>query len=107
MNAAQRTHDSALSYAPYKYDTDAFIIVGSISKDHLDPSIFTVLTAKSKTPGVALADFAIFKGRWDVATDTFRPPVRLQTKYSMLQPCLFSVLLCSTSTEILVRRSLG
>ena len=64
------------SYVPYKYDTDAFIIVGSISKDHLDPSIFTVLTARSKTPGVALADFAIFKGRWDVATDTFRPPVR-------------------------------
>ncbi|KAF7796016.1 hypothetical protein EIP86_007185 [Pleurotus ostreatoroseus] len=62
------------NYVPYKYDTDAFIIVGSISKDHIDPSIFTVLTAKSKTPGVPLADFAIFKGRWDVATDTFRPP---------------------------------
>ena len=65
------------SYVPYKYDTDAFIIVGSISKDHLDPSIFTVLTARSKTPGVALADFAIFKGRWEVSTDTFRPPVRI------------------------------
>ena len=61
---------------PFKYDTDAFILVGSISKDHLDPSIFTVLTAKSKTPGVALADFAIFKGRWEVSTGTFRPPVR-------------------------------
>ncbi|KAJ3556139.1 hypothetical protein NM688_g2191 [Phlebia brevispora] len=62
------------NYVPYKYDTEAFIIVGSISKDHLDPSIFTVLTARSKTPGAALADFAIFKGRWDVATGTFRPP---------------------------------
>ena len=64
-----------LSYVPYKYDLDSFIAVGSISKDHLDPSIFTVLTARSKTPGVTLADFAIFKERWDVATNTFRPPV--------------------------------
>ncbi|THG96198.1 hypothetical protein EW026_g5594 [Hermanssonia centrifuga] len=62
------------NYVPYKYDTDAFIAIGSVSKDHLDPSIFTVLTAKSKTPGVALADFAIFKARWDVSTNTFRPP---------------------------------
>ncbi|KIP08015.1 hypothetical protein PHLGIDRAFT_88764 [Phlebiopsis gigantea 11061_1 CR5-6] len=62
------------NYVPYKYDLDAFIAVGSISKDHSDPSIFTVLTAPSKTPGVALADFAIFKERWDVADGTFRPP---------------------------------
>lgn len=41
----------------------------------MDPSIFTVLTARSKTDSVALADFAIFKGRWDVADNTFRPPV--------------------------------
>lgn len=60
---------------PYKYDMDAFIVVASVSKDHMDPSIWTVLTAKSKTPGAALADFAILKGRWDVATGTFRPPV--------------------------------
>ena len=63
------------SYIPYKYDTDAFIAAGSLTKDHSDPSIFTVLTAKSKTPGVALADFAVFKERWDVAGGTFRPPV--------------------------------
>ncbi|KAI0703787.1 homogentisate 1,2-dioxygenase [Cytidiella melzeri] len=62
------------NYVPYKYDLDAFIAVGSVSKDHMDPSIFTVLTAKSKTTGVPLADFALFKERWDVATNTFRPP---------------------------------
>ncbi|KAJ3552658.1 hypothetical protein NM688_g4036 [Phlebia brevispora] len=62
------------NYVPYKYDMDAFITVASVSKDHMDPSIWTVLTAKSKTPGVALAEFAILKGRWDVATGTFRPP---------------------------------
>ena len=63
------------SYVPYKYDMDAFIVAASVSKDHLDPSIWTVLTARSKTPGVALAEFGILKGRWDVATGTFRPPV--------------------------------
>lgn len=71
-----RLTDTNNSYIPYKYDLDAFIAAGSLTKDHSDPSIFTVLTAKSKTTGVALADFAIFKERWDVADGTFRPPVR-------------------------------
>lgn len=62
------------NYVPYKYDLDAFISAGSLTKDHSDPSIFTVLTAPSKVAGVALADFAIFKERWDVADKTFRPP---------------------------------
>jgi homogentisate 1,2-dioxygenase len=63
------------SYVPYKYAMEKFINVGSISKDHIDPSIFCVLTAKSKQPGVPLADFLIFSPRWDVASGTFRPPV--------------------------------
>ena len=63
------------SYVPYKYALEKFINVGSISKDHIDPSIFCVLTAKSKQPGVPLADFLIFSPRWDVASETFRPPV--------------------------------
>ncbi|KAI0703786.1 homogentisate 1,2-dioxygenase [Cytidiella melzeri] len=62
------------NYVPYKYDLDAFITVGSVSKDHADPSTFTVLTAKSKTTGVPLAEFLVAKERWDVATETFRPP---------------------------------
>jgi homogentisate 1,2-dioxygenase len=53
---------------------EKFINVGSISKDHIDPSIFCVLTAKSKAAGVPLADFLIFSPRWDVAHETFRPP---------------------------------
>ena len=65
-------HDS---YVPYKYAMEKFVHVGSIQRDHIDPSIFCVLTAKSKTPGAPLADFLIFSGRWDVATGTFRPPV--------------------------------
>ncbi|KAJ3914580.1 homogentisate 1,2-dioxygenase [Lentinula edodes] len=62
------------NYVPYKYDMSKFVFVGSISKDHIDPSIFCVLTAKSKAPGVPLADFLIFSGRWDVGEGTFRPP---------------------------------
>lgn len=60
--------------APYKYDTAHFMTIGSISFDHPDPSIFTVLTSPSDTPGWANVDFVIFPPRWMVAEDTFRPP---------------------------------
>jgi len=59
---------------PLRYDTAHFNTVGSISFDHPDPSIFTVLTSPSDTPGVANCDFVIFPPRWMVAEDTFRPP---------------------------------
>ncbi|KXJ88592.1 Homogentisate 1,2-dioxygenase [Microdochium bolleyi] len=62
------------NYYPYKYDLGRFNTVGSISFDHPDPSIFTVLTAPSDHPGTAVADFVIFPPRWLVAEDTFRPP---------------------------------
>ena len=62
------------NYYPYKYDLAHFNTVGSISYDHPDPSIFTVLTVPTDTPGVALADFVIFPPRWMVAERTFRPP---------------------------------
>lgn len=61
-------------YYPYKYDLGRFNTIGSISFDHPDPSIFTVLTAPSSNPGTAIADFVIFPPRWLVAEDTFRPP---------------------------------
>jgi homogentisate 1,2-dioxygenase len=60
--------------APVVYDTRTFMTIGSISFDHPDPSIFTVLTSPSDTPGVANCDFVIFPPRWLVAEDTFRPP---------------------------------
>ena len=59
---------------PCKYDLARFNTIGSISYDHPDPSIFTVLTAPSDTPGTANMDFAIFPPRWLVAEHTFRPP---------------------------------
>jgi homogentisate 1,2-dioxygenase len=60
--------------APCKYDLSRFNTIGSISFDHPDPSIFTVLTSPSHMPGRANADFVIFPPRWMVAEDTFRPP---------------------------------
>ncbi len=62
------------NYAPYKYDLRHFSPVGAILFDHPDPSIFTVLTAPSETPGTANIDFVIFPERWMVAENTFRPP---------------------------------
>jgi homogentisate 1,2-dioxygenase len=62
------------NYAPYKYDLRRFNTIGSISYDHPDPSIFTVLTSASDTPGTANCDFVIFPPRWLVAQNTFRPP---------------------------------
>ena len=60
--------------APYKYDLTRFNVINTVSFDHPDPSIFTVLTSQSDTPGVANIDFVIFPPRWMVAEDTFRPP---------------------------------
>lgn len=59
---------------PYRYDLRRFNTIGSISYDHPDPSIFTVLTSQSDTAGVANLDFVIFPPRWLVMEDTFRPP---------------------------------
>jgi homogentisate 1,2-dioxygenase len=62
------------NYAPYKYDLAKFNAMGSVSFDHPDPSIFTVLTSPSETMGTANIDFVIFPPRWVVAEHTFRPP---------------------------------
>ncbi len=60
--------------APCKYDLARFNTIGTVSFDHPDPSIFTVLTSPSEVPGRANADFVIFPPRWMVAEDSFRPP---------------------------------
>ena len=60
--------------APYKYDLARFNAMNTVTFDHADPSIFTVLTAPSDTPGTANVDFVIFPPRWMVAEHTFRPP---------------------------------
>lgn len=62
------------NYAPVKYDLTTYCPVGSILFDHPDPSIFTVLTAPSGIEGTANIDFVLFRERWMVMEDTFRPP---------------------------------
>ncbi len=62
------------NYAPCRYELSRFNVIGTVSFDHPDPSIFTVLTSPSNVPGRANADFVIFPPRWMVAEDTFRPP---------------------------------
>ena len=60
--------------APYSYELRRFNVINTVSFDHPDPSIFTVLTSPSEQAGVANCDFVVFPPRWMVAEDTFRPP---------------------------------
>ncbi|KAH9204796.1 Homogentisate 1,2-dioxygenase [Leptodontidium sp. 2 PMI_412] len=62
------------NYIPYKYDLTKFVYQNTVSVDHTDPCINTVLTAKSRDLQAPLCDFLIFGPRWDVAENTFRPP---------------------------------
>ncbi|EKM49770.1 uncharacterized protein PHACADRAFT_201465 [Phanerochaete carnosa HHB-10118-sp] len=62
------------NYVPYKYYLDSFISLSSLTQDHVDLSIWTVLMVCSKTLGVSLANFAFMGERWNVTDKTFRPP---------------------------------
>ncbi|RDW60581.1 putative homogentisate 1,2-dioxygenase-2 [Coleophoma cylindrospora] len=62
------------NYAPYKYDLSKFVSVACGLKEQLDPTVYTVLTAKSKIPGVSLSEFAVFTPKWLNTQNTFRPP---------------------------------
>ncbi len=62
------------NWTPYKYDLALFNCINSVTFDHPDPSIYTVLTAPSSIPGTGNCDFVIFPPRWMVAENTFRPP---------------------------------
>jgi homogentisate 1,2-dioxygenase len=62
------------NYSPYKYDLKKFCCMNSVTYDHPDPSIYTVLTAASADVGTAVCDFVIFPPRWMVMENSFRPP---------------------------------
>lgn len=63
------------SYAPYKYALEKFVALACVVKEQCDPTIYCVLTAKSKVEGVSLMEFSVFSPKWATATNTFRPPV--------------------------------
>ncbi|WP_407636991.1 homogentisate 1,2-dioxygenase [Actibacterium mucosum] len=79
------------NYAPYKYDLRTYCPVGAILFDHPDPSIFTVLTAPSGIPGTANIDFVLFRDRWMVAENTFRPPWYHKNIMSELMGNIFGI----------------
>lgn len=81
------------NYAPFIYDLSRFCPVNSVLYDHMDPSIFTVLTCKSSIPGLAVVDFVIFPPRWMTQEHTFRPPYfhrNCMTEY-MVRRCFQSL----------------
>ncbi|RSM02754.1 hypothetical protein CDV31_010793 [Fusarium ambrosium] len=74
---------------PYKYDLTKFVAQNSTTVDHTDPSINTVLTAKSSDPHVPLADYLWFGPRWDVASNSFRPPYFHRNSATELLACIY------------------
>jgi homogentisate 1,2-dioxygenase len=79
------------NHAPYKYDLRKYNVMGSISFDHPDPSIFTVLTSPSPDAGVANIDFVVFADRWLVGEHTFRPPYYHKNIMSEFMGILYGV----------------
>jgi homogentisate 1,2-dioxygenase len=65
----------SLSCIPYKYALEKFINTAVVDRDQSDPSVYTVLTAKSKITNIAISEVMIFTPKWNVTTNTFRPPV--------------------------------
>mmetsp|Transcript_7931 Transcript_7931/g.17581 ORF Transcript_7931/g.17581 Transcript_7931/m.17581 type:complete len:468 (+) Transcript_7931:110-1513(+) len=59
---------------PFKYDMRLFMAINTVTYDHPDPSIGTVLSSYTASPGLANVDFVIFPPRWMAAEGTFRPP---------------------------------
>jgi homogentisate 1,2-dioxygenase len=60
---------------------EKFINTAVVDRDQSDPSVYTVLTAKSKIPNVAIAEVMVFTPKWNVTTNTFRPPVSYKHEY--------------------------
>jgi homogentisate 1,2-dioxygenase len=87
------------SYAPYKYELERFTALNTATKEQVDPTVYTVLMARSKIPGVSLSEFAVFLPKWLNSTDTFRPPVsiRLDCATPLIKQGLTS---CSTTIGI-------
>ncbi|KAH7134424.1 RmlC-like cupin domain-containing protein [Dactylonectria macrodidyma] len=74
---------------PYKYDLTKFVAQSTVSVDHTDPSINTVLTARSVDPERPLADYLWFGPRWDVASNTLRPPYYHRNSATELLACIY------------------
>lgn len=72
-----------------QYDLTKFASQNATTVDHTDPSVNCVLTAKSRDPNTPLADFLWFGPRWDVASNTFRPPYFHRNSATEFLACLW------------------
>jgi homogentisate 1,2-dioxygenase len=79
LRTAQLTGRHTNSYVPYKYAAEKFVNTAVVDKDQSDPSLYTVLTAKSKMPGVSITDVMVFTPKWCANTNGYRPPVSRET----------------------------
>ncbi|CAG9995621.1 unnamed protein product [Clonostachys byssicola] len=57
----------------FTYVIQSFVNFTNAEKDQADPTVYRVLTAKSKIPGVSLTDLLIFTPKWITISDTFQP----------------------------------
>ncbi|PHH87728.1 hypothetical protein CDD83_8471 [Cordyceps sp. RAO-2017] len=58
---------------PFKYAIERFVNLANANRDQADPTIYCVLTARSRA-AVPLTDLLVFTQKWLTAADTFRPP---------------------------------
>jgi homogentisate 1,2-dioxygenase len=72
-----------------QYDLTKFVAQNTATVDHTDPSVNTVLTARSVDPHQPLADYLWFGPRWDSAANTFRPPYFHRNSASELLACIY------------------
>ena len=61
------------NYCPFKYDLERFSAVNSVTYDHVDHSIYSVLTCLGQS-GQSLVDFVIFPPRIIGSSGSVRPP---------------------------------
>ena len=62
-------------YHPAKYNLLQFMAFGSVTWDHADPSLHTVLSCPiDAATGASACDIVCFRSRFDAVQHTFRPP---------------------------------
>lgn len=75
-------------YYPCKYNLFQFMALGSVTWDHCDPSLHTVLTCPvDAINGTSACDLVCFRSRYDAVQHTFRPPYyhrNIATEFNMI-----------------------
>jgi homogentisate 1,2-dioxygenase len=88
------------NYVPYKYAMEKFVNSATVDKEQSDPSIYCVLMARSKVPGVALTELLVFTPKWSVTSNTFRPPYYHRNVATELMGMIYGVWTGSVTTLV-------